>query len=971
MRLATRTLHAATRAAQSVFLLALLLGTAAVPLAQTTLAPGDLVVIGAVADEPDAFALLATVDIEAGTEIRVSDKGVSAAGVIQPERESIRTFTTVEAITAGQVLVAREMNDPFYPSALGTPSGGTSFISLSEGGDQLLIFQGETDDPTFIFLYSSTPFDQDYDETGGGNPTDVDQNATALPPGLTDGLTAFDLDPHRDNADYDRTNGTSGTRDEILALIANADNYTVSNDRLVLPDGDFTVMPSGGGDSALIITGIIDGPLSGGVPKAIELYATADIADLSAYGLARVGNGGGSSGEASYALTGSASAGDYLYAASEADGFTSFFGFAPTFSDAPIFVNGDDAIELYLGGTRVDVVGDPEQDGTGQPWEYSDGWAYRMDGTGPSATFDVTEWTYSGPDALDGETTNASASNPFPAGTYSTMPSGDPEVFTALALGENEVPAVETGARGGVTATLDGLTLTVTGAFAYLESDYNTAVGAHLHGGAAGENGPVRYALTPMLSADSRSGFFTADANTFMVRETFADSLRGGLVYFNLHTVGNPMGEIRGQLGTGTDDLPVALSGDQEVPPVMTTASGEATVTVASTTMTVAGSAGEFGSDYQASHVHAGARGENGPVVVGLEAIVRLDLRALEWMAEDNTFEVRSTFADSLRAGLAYINVHTADNPAGEIRGQIGFEAEAQLVSIADARTAGAGETVRIQGVVTRARGAFVYIQDETGGLAIRQTGGPFNDAVANGDIMAGTTLDITGTLSEFRGLLQINGEDLGSFEITGTEDLPPAQQVTISDLNDNGEDFEAEFVILQDVEFADAGGTFEERTSYTVMDAGGNMFTVRINNAADFGVVGETIPTGPTNVLGVVGQFTFDDPATTGYQLLPINAGDAMAVSNEALPGDALAIAVANPASGAVAVRYTVGTAAEVSFVAYDALGREVAVLAEGRTAAGEHVAEWDARGVAPGVYVLRLRAGDAQVTRTLTVVR
>ena len=35
----------------------------------------------------------------------------------------------------------------------------------------------------------------------------------------------------------------------------------------------------------LVITGVVDGPLSGGLPKAIELCALSDIPDLSAYGI--------------------------------------------------------------------------------------------------------------------------------------------------------------------------------------------------------------------------------------------------------------------------------------------------------------------------------------------------------------------------------------------------------------------------------------------------------------------------------------------------------------------------------------------------------------------------------------------------------------------------------------------------------------------------------------------------------------
>ena len=96
---------------------------------------------------------------------------------------------------------------------------------------------------------------------------------------------------------------------------------------------------------SLVISGVIDGPLSGGVPKAIELFVNEDIADLSIYGVGSANNGGGSDGE-EVTLSGSASAGDYIYIASEDIGFTDFFGFAPDFVSSAASINGDDAIEL-------------------------------------------------------------------------------------------------------------------------------------------------------------------------------------------------------------------------------------------------------------------------------------------------------------------------------------------------------------------------------------------------------------------------------------------------------------------------------------------------------------------------------------------------------------------------------------------------------------------------------------------------
>jgi len=169
----------------------------------------------------------------------------------------------------------------------------------------------------------------------------------------------------------------------------------------------------------LVITGVIDGPLTGGVPKAVEFYTLDAIPDLSIYGFGGANNGGGSDGEEFTFPAVSVGAGTCLWVASEATGFTSFFGFAPDWTSAAASINGDDAIELFQNGTVVDVFGEIDVDGSGQPWEYMDGWAYRQQSTGPDgSTFVIGNWYFSGPNALDGETSNSTAAVPFPIGFY-------------------------------------------------------------------------------------------------------------------------------------------------------------------------------------------------------------------------------------------------------------------------------------------------------------------------------------------------------------------------------------------------------------------------------------------------------------------------------------------------------------------------------------------------------------------------
>lgn len=180
----------------------------------------------------------------------------------------------------------------------------------------------------------------------------------------------------------------------------------------------------------LVITGVYDGPNSGGTPKGMEIYVINDIADLSAYGVGSANNGGGSDGEEFTFPADAVTSGTYIYVASEEPQFTSFFGFAPTYNaGSAMGINGDDAVELFHNGTVIDTFGDINTDGNNEVWEYLDGWAYRIDGTGPEGTtFTPANWTYSGVDGLTGGTTNAATNSPFPIGTYSDSASSDPSM---------------------------------------------------------------------------------------------------------------------------------------------------------------------------------------------------------------------------------------------------------------------------------------------------------------------------------------------------------------------------------------------------------------------------------------------------------------------------------------------------------------------------------------------------------------
>jgi hypothetical protein len=114
----------------------------------------------------------------------------------------------------------------------------------------------------------------------------------------------------------------------------------------------------------------------------------------------------------------------------------------------------------------------------------------------------------------------------------------------------------------------------------------------------------------------------------------------------------------------GTKNTQVTLSGAQEVPPVTTAASGFGTITVGDD-MGVSGSVTTSGVVGVAAHIHDGAPGKNGPVIVPMTK------------SSDNTwtFAPGAKFTDAqfeaFKAGNTYVNVHSAANKGGEIRGQL------------------------------------------------------------------------------------------------------------------------------------------------------------------------------------------------------------------------------------------------------------------------------------------------------------
>lgn len=207
-------------------------------------------------------------------------------------------------------------------------------------------------------------------------------------------------------------------------------------------------------------------------------------------------------------------------------------------------------------------------------------------------------------------------------------------------------------------------------------------------------------------------------------------------------------------------------------------------------------------------------------------------------------------------------------------------------VDIVTARELPNGSLVQIEGVVTRAMGAFTRMQDETGGITIRQTSGDFFDNVADGTISPGTQLRVTGTTSEFNQLKQINDGDLQGYEVLGTTDVPAPQPVALEELAMNGEDYESELIRVGNLFVLPDGDTeFQPATTYSLLKFDVQFpVTLRVPNADDTAIDGQPIPPTLVTYTGVLGQFDAEDPAA-GYQLNPVQEDDITVQEGETVP--------------------------------------------------------------------------------------
>lgn len=321
-----------------------------------------------------------------------------------------------------------------------------------------------------------------------------------------------------------------------------------------------------------------------------------------------------------------------------------------------------------------------------------------------------------------------------------------------------------------------------------------------------------------------------------------------------------------------------------------------------------------------------------------------------------NTMNVTSPFSIATMDGVTY-NV-TVDLVDGGIldSGMTSFTVNA-LTQVADIATLRAGTIGQVYELTSEAVITYIvtentrnqkYIQDATGGILIDDTAGTLSTPFNIGDGITG----LTGTLGQFSGVLQfVPSQNVVAASTTGNTITP--QDISVAELFTNGENYESELIRVTNVTFADTG-LFADNTNYNISD-GADTSVCRVS-FGDENLVGASIPTGTSSVIGLGGEFNGT------YQVLPRYVTD---VAGATLSVDSFELSnfsvFPNPTStGFVNIKTTSNEAVNVTV--FNILGKQV--ISQELTNK-----KLDVSNLNSGVYLVKLTQNGNSTTKKLVI--
>ncbi len=172
--------------------------------------------------------------------------------------------------------------------------------------------------------------------------------------------------------------------------------------------------------------------------------------------------------------------------------------------------------------------------------------------------------------------------------------------------------------------------------------------------------------------------------------------------------------------------------------------------------------------------------------------------------------------------------------------------------------------------------------QDDTAGIAVYFSSGKSTHP------KAGDKVRVSAPLAHYNGLLQLvpdAGNAMHLVKVVSSDNaLPEPAKLDFMQWDDAAamEALEGSLVVATEVEVDSGGGSkFGSGVNYTLSDANGMTFTMRIDSRIK-SIIGQPFPGTAVNVTGVLSQYMRDRPREGGYQLMPTRIED---ISGPKLP--------------------------------------------------------------------------------------
>ena len=587
--------------------------------------------------------------------------------------------------------------------------------------------------------------------------------------------------------------------------------------------------------------------------------------------------------------------------------------------------------------------------------------------------------------------------------------------FSASLDQAQQVPPTGSGGLGTATATLtpEGLQLDITAT-----GLTGAITAAHIHRGAAGVNGPPVRTLTTEFSGNTASVLWRADDAEPLTPAILAEMVQDGL-YVNLHTAAFGNGEIRGQLrlnhpaATTAGTFFANMTGDQNEPPVVLPASGTATfkLTPAGLTydLTVDGLTGPI----TMAHFHEAPIGASGGI--------RRDLTFVNnhasgtWTPADPQ-PLTPALITSLYRGNLYVNVHTAAFGAGEIRGQVipgsgaGLRArltgaqEVPPLAVAGLGTAamwltsdGLGFAITVDGLTAAPTAAHIHrglagangavvkdlLPDFVGNTAI----GVWKPTDAQALTPALVTELLTGGLyvnvhtganptGEIRGQIALAGGNSFTASMQSGQQVPEVRTIgsgfasmTATDqglvFRMSANDMEGNFLVshFHNAPWNVNGGVARGITEFSGLTADGAW---KPSDGAPWTAARYAQVLREEMYVNLHTDL-FPDGEIRG-QIAPRSIADV-----ELPPGETISALTAwpNPATRRATIAFRLPQSGTIDLALYDLGGRRVAEISRETLVAGEHRRTLSTAGLAPGLYLIRMRSGALDQRGKLVVVQ